>query len=289
MGSDGVDLLPDDIQSPNVELILPLASKSIFERVVFEAYADDDVGVESVEFMVDGNVLENGALSLTEPPWQVGWDCSQLVNGFHYFQARAWDATGRDGLSAVVVVRKTDPPQDFTIDTLQSYVEVKEGDEIGWTLPDFMGEYTSYGTRFIPHSSCQITRFGIKLYVSKYWLGTCPLSFEIRSSHNNKPDSLIYADTVSVNDHLRIPAPGGEVTDWLTFNLYRHNLQTVSDFFIILNLANDQPGDTVALLTDNGQWRNYHGVVQKDGEWQDFTAGSRFAFNPLIFAVVKYQ
>ena len=196
MGKDGIDLLPDDIRAPNVELILPQASRPIYNRLIFEAYASDDVAVAGVEFLIDGNVPESGELTMTEPPWQIGWDCDHLSNGLHYFQARTWDEAGHDGLSTVVIVKKTDPPQGFTIDTLRSYIEIMEKDQIPWTLPDMLGEFTGYGARFIPHSPCKITRFGIRVYVSSNWQGTRPLSFEIRTSVNNLPASLIYSDTV---------------------------------------------------------------------------------------------
>ncbi|MCF7811699.1 hypothetical protein K9N50_11995 [bacterium] len=289
IGKDGVNRIPDDVQAPYVELILPEASRPVYDKITFEAFADDDVGVVGMEFLIDGQSLPTGELTLTEEPWQAYYGCSHLNNGAHYFQAVARDGSGRLGFSPMVMVEKMDISNKPVFDTLKSYIELDDNKLLGWTLPDEYKQYTCYGTRFVPDGPCTISFFAVKAYTYEDWQCTRPISFEIRSSRNNLPDSLIYADTTNWTESRFSP---GEI-QWFGFNIHEvvvgRKIRTEGDFFVIVNLANEQVGDTIGVLTDNGQWRNYHGVAKKDGEWEKFTGGSRFSYNPLIWAKVKYE
>ncbi|NQT35139.1 Ig-like domain-containing protein [bacterium] len=298
-GKHGVSLLPEDIRTPEVILILPLAQSNIYDSVVLEAFAVDDssigdgkfqnIGtVEQVEFLIDGVLPEDDRLVLTDPPWQVSWDCSGLSEGRHSIQARAWDGAGHWGLSSLVFVNKTDPSLKPRNDTLRSYLDTEgEEDKLLWTLPDMLEWQTGIGTRFVPDGPCIIRSFRTRLYVDTYvWAGNKQIAFEIWSSLNNQPDSLLYADTTSVNSLLRFEPP----LDWAGFNvIMRSEIHLSGDFFVLLTPADDSVGDSLGILTDNGLWRNYHGVVRRDGEWVHFAGGPQTVYNPLIYAVVIYE
>lgn len=290
IGKDGVNRIPDDVQSPTIEIILPEGSRTVYDKVAFEALAYDDIGVEKVELLIDGQEPASGELTINSPPWQTILDISNLEDGVHYLQARAVDGSGHEGLSTMVLLRKMDVSEKPTFHRLKSFLEIDENEQMGWALPDREGIFSSYGTRFIPDGPCIINQFAVKFFTYEDWPCTRPISFEIRSSRDNLPDSLLYADTTNWVGRRSDP-PGG--LKWINFNIHEsiigRKIQAEGDFFIVVNLADEQVGDTIAVLTDDGQWRNYHGVVEEDGEWKPFMIDSRFVFNPLIWANVKYE
>ncbi|MDP8240295.1 MAG: hypothetical protein P9X24_14495 [Candidatus Hatepunaea meridiana] len=306
-GTPGTSLLPQDIQVPEVILVSPDGQRNIFNRVLLEAYAADDsslgngefkIGspgdIEQVEFLIDGVIPGNGELTLNEPPWQIQWDCSHLSDSVHSFQARAWDEAGRYGLSSVVLVKKGDPAIQPTVDTLSSFIgagitDVRDNDDINerfkWKLPDEMGRYTGFGTRFTPRAPCQIRYIYVMLYVDYEWTGTRLMKFEIRNANNNRPDSLLYVDTTYAS--WKRVEPGG--TDWARFNVKSDSILVSGDFFFLVTPVDNQPDDTLGFFVDDGYWRNYHGVKHQDGEWILFSGGPRVTYNPLIYAIVKYD
>ncbi|HHE46255.1 MAG TPA: hypothetical protein ENL08_00955 [Bacteroidetes bacterium] len=285
VGRSGVSLLPADIWAPEVVLLLPEASRFIYDRVAVEAYAVDDTGVDSVEFLIDGVVQYGSGLVMRDYPWQTLWDCSGIAEGSHSIQARAWDGAGHYGLSNVVIVNKTDPALKPAEADLRSYIETSDEDEMYlWKLPDTLGGFNGFGARFVPDGPCRIENFFVTVYWDENWTGTGLFAFEIWNSVDNIPDSLLCADTTFI-DYKR--AEKGMLSS-IKFIRRADRIYVQGDFFVLVTPAEEQPVDTLGLITDNGSWRNYHGVARRDGEWVPFTAGPFTAFNPFISAVVAY-
>ncbi len=184
-GRPGISLIGDDIFPPLVELILPFAMHTAYERVVFEAFVRDDGEIDRVEFIVDGwdDPAQNPAV--VRPPFQVLYDCSGMTLGRHFVQAAAFDKKGRRGLSKRAMFYKDTFPESHVRDTLAFFDQGSSGDEI-WVLPDDRLvadslKYTGYGVRVTMDSPGVLNRLWVNLCRDTSWTGT-QVSVEIRSS-----------------------------------------------------------------------------------------------------------
>jgi hypothetical protein len=97
-----VTILNTDIIPPTVNIIYPAAG-AIFtagEIVNITAEAQDNVGVQRVEFYVDGDLLSTD----TTPPYRYSWDTTTYGNGgLHTIFVKAYDFAGNDGSQLVTV------------------------------------------------------------------------------------------------------------------------------------------------------------------------------------------
>jgi chitodextrinase len=97
---------------PSVSLSAPTAGATVSGTVSVQANASDDVGVASVQFLLDGNSL--GAADTTAP-FSASWDTTSAANGSHTLSAKARDAAGNSTTATNVVVTVnnggTDPAQ----------------------------------------------------------------------------------------------------------------------------------------------------------------------------------
>jgi hypothetical protein len=96
-----------DTTAPTVSVSAPAAGATVGRLVNVAATASDAVGVTSVQFYLDGNVL--GA-PMTATPYQLAWDTTSVPNGSHVLTARASDAAGNVGTSAPVTVTVANAP-----------------------------------------------------------------------------------------------------------------------------------------------------------------------------------
>ncbi len=97
----GLDNL--DGVAPTVSLTSPADGSTVSGNVSLAAVASDDVGVERVEFLVDGVLVGSD----TSAPYAATWDASATSNGSHAVQARARDLVDNVGTSAVAHVTVT--------------------------------------------------------------------------------------------------------------------------------------------------------------------------------------
>ena len=87
--------------TPPTAVLLDIASGArVAGEIPLTAGADDDTGVTSVDFAVDGAVFAKAARS----PWSIAWDTLAADNGAHTLTAIAHDAAGNAGVSPPVVV-----------------------------------------------------------------------------------------------------------------------------------------------------------------------------------------
>lgn len=95
----------DDLDSvaPSVALTSPADASVVSGAVALAATASDDVGVDRVEFLLDGNALGSDASA----PYTLNWNASTTNDGAHVLQARAFDLAGNVGHSAPVNVTVT--------------------------------------------------------------------------------------------------------------------------------------------------------------------------------------
>ena len=93
-----------DTTPPSVSLTAPAAGAQVADIVNVTADATDDVGVQGVQFYVDG--VATGAEDGTAP-YGLAWDTRATTNGAHTLTARARDAAGNSTLSVGVAVNVT--------------------------------------------------------------------------------------------------------------------------------------------------------------------------------------
>jgi len=89
-----------DPNPPQVALTSPANGAAVSGMVALGANASDDVGVERVDFLIDGALLASDG----EAPYAASWDSSTASNGIHHLQARAEDVTGNTAVSLAVQV-----------------------------------------------------------------------------------------------------------------------------------------------------------------------------------------
>jgi hypothetical protein len=91
---------------PSVVLVSPESNAVVQGEVLLAAEASDDVGVERVQFFVDGSMLVDDA----SVPHQAIWDSDLFSEGLHLIRALARDTAGQTGKAEVSVTVDRTPP-----------------------------------------------------------------------------------------------------------------------------------------------------------------------------------
>ncbi len=92
---------PVDTIPPSVFITSPTASQTVSGTINVAATANDNVGVSSVQFKLDGAAL---GPAVTSAPYQVSWNTTAATNGVHTLSATAYDSAGNQGNSTSVSV-----------------------------------------------------------------------------------------------------------------------------------------------------------------------------------------
>jgi hypothetical protein len=98
-----------DTTPPTVSITSPANGATVGGTITILASASDNVGVASVQILVDGAPL--GAKDTTSP-YSAQWNTASVSNGSHTIAAQAWDLAGNTATSSnvVVTVSQTPPP-----------------------------------------------------------------------------------------------------------------------------------------------------------------------------------
>ncbi len=115
-----LDVMPD--QPPTVQIITPPDASDVVEGQVIqvEVEATDDVGIERVEFLMNGQLVE----TVTDEPFVAQFVVPQLAPGQNIIrlQARAFDAAGNRGEATVnLTVQAATAPPSIT-DVVTAYI-----------------------------------------------------------------------------------------------------------------------------------------------------------------------
>ena len=94
----GLDNL--DGVAPTATLTAPANGATVSGTVAVTANASDNIGLDRVEFLLDGALLGSDATA----PYAYSWNSAAASNGAHALQARAVDLAGNTGSSAPVNV-----------------------------------------------------------------------------------------------------------------------------------------------------------------------------------------
>jgi hypothetical protein len=97
-----------DVTAPAVQLTSPTGGSTVSGTIALTADATDDVGVVSVQFVVDGTPV--GALD-TVAPYTINWDSMSVPDGPHSITAIARDVAGQATTSAAVAVLVDNPDE----------------------------------------------------------------------------------------------------------------------------------------------------------------------------------
>ena len=92
---------PADTTLPKVAISTPVTGQTVSATMGVVATATDDIGVASVQFLLDG---ANFGSALTAAPYTVTWDTKDVDNGTHMLTAVVRDLAGNANVSADVAV-----------------------------------------------------------------------------------------------------------------------------------------------------------------------------------------
>jgi subtilisin family serine protease len=79
-----------DTEAPSASISAPGAGATVSGLVTVDVSASDNVGVARVELRVDGVTVASDYAG----PYQFGWDSTQVADGAHALEARAYDGAG---------------------------------------------------------------------------------------------------------------------------------------------------------------------------------------------------
>jgi hypothetical protein len=104
---------PPDTTNPTLVISSPANGTSVSGDVVVSVNADDDTGVASVVFSIDGTGI---GTSIT-PPFQQSWDTTAFSDDNHNVVVTAFDSAGNSASSSinVVVENSSAPPPVCTV------------------------------------------------------------------------------------------------------------------------------------------------------------------------------
>jgi poly(hydroxyalkanoate) depolymerase family esterase len=104
-GLDNLDSTP-----PTASITAPANGATVSGTVSIAASATDNVAVDRVEFLVDGNLVASD----TSSPYAYSWNTGTAANGSHALQVRAVDTAGNTTTSATITVTVSGGVTDTT-------------------------------------------------------------------------------------------------------------------------------------------------------------------------------
>ncbi|QAT86475.1 M28E family peptidase [Corallococcus coralloides] len=100
LGKGTIPGLPTDTEDPTVSLTAPASGATVNGTTNVTATANDNVGVNKVEFLVDGAVKG----TVFSSPYSFAWDSRTVANGSHTVAAKAYDSAGNSATTAARTV-----------------------------------------------------------------------------------------------------------------------------------------------------------------------------------------
>ncbi|MEK9138422.1 MAG: LamG-like jellyroll fold domain-containing protein [Bacteroidota bacterium] len=116
-----------DTTTPTVSVSAPVNNATVTDSVLVTANASDNVGVEKVEFYIDGSLT--GTRSTV--PWQYNWNVRGLLrNSTHSILAKAYDAANNIGSSSIVMVTVNRTEQALQFNGTTDYVRLPSSSQL---------------------------------------------------------------------------------------------------------------------------------------------------------------
>ena len=100
--------------SPVVNIMNPADGSTVSGTITIEAAASDDVGVDTVDFYIDGTLLVTIAA-----PYSYAWDTTSVADGSHTIEATATDTVGQTASDSIgVTVDNTPQTNTMHVDSI---------------------------------------------------------------------------------------------------------------------------------------------------------------------------
>ena len=106
----GVAASTTDGTKPTVSITSPTAGSTVKGLIAVAASASDNTGVSRVDLYVDGQLYVRD----TATPFSFSWDTTRVGNGSHTLVAKAYDASGNEGVSGALTVNVSNVAADTT-------------------------------------------------------------------------------------------------------------------------------------------------------------------------------
>jgi hypothetical protein len=91
----------DDVVSPTISIVNPQHQETVSGTICVTAEADDDIGVEKVEFYINDTLRTTDEIE----PYAYQWNTTlEPDSTYHRIHARAYDAADNEGISQTVTV-----------------------------------------------------------------------------------------------------------------------------------------------------------------------------------------
>jgi hypothetical protein len=132
-----------DVTPPSVSITSPQAGSTLSGSVVLSGTASDDMGVDGVQFQVDGGDL--GA-EVASPPYLATWDTSGTAPGQHTLTAIARDTAGNETTSSAVMVTVASPTAAPTLSAVTASALTATRATITWITDVPSDSRVQFGT-----------------------------------------------------------------------------------------------------------------------------------------------
>jgi hypothetical protein len=143
-----------DATPPTVSITAPAGGATVSGTVTVSASASDNVGVTSVQFLLDG---ASAGSPVTSSPYSFSWDTTTAINGAHTLVAQARDAAGNVGTAVGVSVTVSNSSSSSANDTNFTNRQNSAGviASEGWdTATDFIEQTNGTKTGFSYQTNC---------------------------------------------------------------------------------------------------------------------------------------
>ena len=156
-----------DTTLPTVAMTAPADGATVSGAVTVSADASDDVGVTSVQFLLDGVAFGSSGLPDTNGNYSITWDSTTAADGAHTLSAQASDAAGNTATATDVTVRvangggtdttlptvaMTAPADGATVSGAVT-VSADASDDVGVTSVQFLLDGVAFGSSGLPDTN----------------------------------------------------------------------------------------------------------------------------------------
>lgn len=83
-----------DFTPPSLNFASPIQGSTISGTVAVSVNVSDESGIQQVKFYLDGSLESNLIWTDLEAPYEFSWDTTQVLDGWHNIQAKAYDRSG---------------------------------------------------------------------------------------------------------------------------------------------------------------------------------------------------
>jgi hypothetical protein len=130
-----------DLTPPSVSITAPANGATVAGTVTMSASASDNLGVASVEFLLDGTAIGDD----TTIPYSVVWNTTAAPNGLHTLTAVARDAAGNVTTSSAVTVTVANDTTAPVISGVTASSVTSSQATIAWTTDEASDSQVEYG------------------------------------------------------------------------------------------------------------------------------------------------